>query len=327
MLKLSIIQAVGATVGQDGSSPIAERILKPWGFDRGSVRSVRFSSNCVFTFSQNGIRRYLRFVPDWEQRRDYIEAETTIVRGLQKAGIRAAQPIPSLFGNDVETVETEIGQCHAVVFTALGGRHLGIDELDEAKFRTWGSALGELHAAMKAYGTTGAPRPSYREHLKFIGESVASDDAIVRSELEAIAAWAEALERNGGNFGLVHFDFELDNLCWHDGVLESLDFDDCAYHWYAADIAYALEDLFEDGVDHADRRFKAFLAGYREQFAIDEQSLEHLPGFLRLGNLYGYALRARSVDLSIDETATWLRHLHKKFTESMNAYRSTLESG
>jgi len=61
----------------------------------------------------------------------------------------------------------------------------------------------------------------------------------------AITTWAELLDRTRDNFGLIHFDFELDNLCWEDALIQMLDFDDCAYHWYAADITYALRDLFQ----------------------------------------------------------------------------------
>jgi len=138
MMKLSTIQSVGSTVGPDRCSPIAERILGYWGFDHGSVKTVRFSSNCVFEFQQQGIKRFLRFAPEWEQQREYIEVETQLLTWLVNSGLRVSEPIPTQFGNLVETVDTELGVFHAVVFTALTGRHLELEELDKSHYREWG---------------------------------------------------------------------------------------------------------------------------------------------------------------------------------------------
>ncbi|CAH8245863.1 phosphotransferase [Paenibacillus melissococcoides] len=47
------------------------------------------------------------------------------------------------------------------------------------------------------------------------------------------------------NFGLVHYDFEYDNV-FYDQTTHSchvIDFDDAMYHWYAMDIEQALASL------------------------------------------------------------------------------------
>lgn len=54
-------------------------------------------------------------------------------------------------------------------------------------------------------------------------------------------------------------------MCWLDSVPAVFDFDDCAHYWFAADVAYALRDLYEDRIeriDLADRRLRAFAEGY-----------------------------------------------------------------
>ena len=50
-----------------------------------------------------------------------------------------------------------------------------------------------------------------------------------------------ALPVDRDRYGLIHFDFELDNLYWRDQTIGMLDFDDCAHYWYAADIAFWLK--------------------------------------------------------------------------------------
>lgn len=139
--------------------------------------------------------------------------------------------------------------------------------------------------------------------------------------------WFESIHGTQDNFGLIHFDFELDNLCWDDdGVIQMLDFDDCSYYWYAADIALALRDLFHEKVDYKNVQFKSFLAGYRSQCAIDDVSLGHLPMFLRMSNLVGYADLVRVVDISFAETHNWLRPLHEKLTHFIEKSRLAIEA-
>lgn len=73
---------------------------------------------------------------------------------------------------------------------------------------------------------------------------------------------------------------ELDNLIWQNGVPGIIDFDVSAHHWYAADISFALRDLFDYGITTADPRAQAFIDGYREHSPIDDRMLSHLPSAL-----------------------------------------------
>ena len=107
---------------------------------------------------------------------------------------------------------------------------------------------------------------------------------------------ARALEDFGGGpdeFGLVHFDFEMDNVLWaDDGRLGIIDFDDAAYYPFVADIALALRDLYDDAIAHidlADERLQTFVAGYRQAKSLSDEALRQLPLFARLGNLTVFA--------------------------------------
>ena len=79
------------------------------------------------------------------------------------------------------------------------------------------------------------------------------------------------------------------------------DFDDCSYSWYVADIAFALRDLFETGVDLNNPSFCAFTRGYSEHFSLNEELISHLPTWMRLANLVTYAKLARAIDLAKDQ--------------------------
>ena len=103
------------------------------------------------------------------------------------------------------------------------------------------------------------------------------------------------------NYGLIHGDFELDNLFWQDDTIAMLDFDDCSYYWYVADVAFALRDLFETGVDLSNPSFRTFIRGYSEHYSLDEELISYLPTCMRLANLITYAKLVRAMDLANDQ--------------------------
>src|SRR2546430_7254258 len=73
----------------------------------------------------------------------------------------------------------------------------------------------------------------------------------VQAEFDHLTSFLSALTVTETNSGLIHGDFELDNLFWQDDTIALLDFDDCSYSWYVADVAFALRDLFATGVDQS----------------------------------------------------------------------------
>src|SRR5258708_31276863 len=80
-----------------------------------------------------------------------------------------------------------------------------------------------------------------------------------------------------------------------------LDFDDCSFYWYVADVAFTLRDLFETDVDRSHPSFRAFIRGYSEHYSLDEELISHLPTWMRLVNLITYAKLVRAMDLAHDQ--------------------------
>src|SRR5437764_124850 len=119
MMKLSTMWAIDSTVDANGNSPVAERILAHWEYERGSVQFFRSSANFVYSFRNKGELCFLRFAESSERTRATIEAEMDILHWVAKAGITVTTPIASRNGNDVETVVTDTGTFQAVVFAGL----------------------------------------------------------------------------------------------------------------------------------------------------------------------------------------------------------------
>jgi Ser/Thr protein kinase RdoA (MazF antagonist) len=323
MMKLSSMEMVVNTVDQDWRSPLAETILQRWGFDAGQAYYFRASANFVFVFKQNGQTRFLRFNDVTERDYSLLEAEMAILKYLDEHSVAVALPVKSLQNNDIEVVETELGTFIAVVFEALPGEHLEIENLDQSQFFQWGKLLGQLHNGLKSIPEEyRAIRPNWIDQLKQIRAVLPSDEKSALLELDRILNWAEGVKVGKENFGLIHFDFELDNLKWDQNNIGILDFDDCANYPFIADIAYSLRDLIEEEFEPEHPSFREFLKGYSSETDPDMNLLADLQWFIRLHKLMTFSKLLQAVDIpDSPEYPKWLKDLRQKLVRKLAAYR------
>ena len=326
MMKLSTIYAVDNTVDAHGRSPIAEQILKLWDHEPGTARFFRASANFVYRFHQDGKPCFLRFAATSERTRATIEAEIDILHWVASKGLTVTLPLLSKNGNLVETVITDLGTFHAVVFAGLEGSQLEIEDLNDSQFAEWGATLGKLHFAIQSYsGPALSARRTWKDHLAAIRASLPEEKSAVYSEFEQVASSLQALPITPDIYGLIHFDFELDNLYWQDQTIAIGDFDDCASAWYIMDIAFALRDLFRKEIDLNKSAFLAFIRGYRTQHELPAELVAHVLLFLRMARLLTYARLVRTLDLppQADDPA-WLHSLRLKLEAWLENYKTSL---
>jgi Ser/Thr protein kinase RdoA (MazF antagonist) len=322
MMRLSVMSNVDQMIDASGSSPVAQQILEQWPHDSGSVRFFRSSANFVYVFRHDGKRRFLRFADSSERQRTSIDAEIALVEWLAEEGLAVVRPVQSQNERFVETVATDWGTFHAVVFDALEGTQFEFDELDDAGFRAWGAALGQLHATIRKYpGCVSSARPTMQDYLAQAKHLLPQDAPAVREELHRLESSLDALSVDRDTYGLIHFDFELDNLIWQGRTAQMLDFDDFSGGWYAADIAFALRDLFDAGADLHAPGGRAFLAGYAVHMPLADEQIAQIPLFLRLVRLIQFARITRALDITKDSgQPAWLSGLIDKLEDRMDAY-------
>ncbi|MGH2508471.1 MAG: phosphotransferase enzyme family protein [Ktedonobacteraceae bacterium] len=302
MMKLSTMLRVDSTVDTQSRSRIAERILEQWEHDQGSAQFFRSSANFVYIFRKGGECYFLRFAESAQRTCAELEAEMALLSFLAGQAMTVATPVASKNGRWVEAIETDLGIFHAVVFAQLQGREVEIEELGLAQFERWGAALGKLHALTHRYQDPKASaRGTWRDHLTLVRNVVSKNEPRVQAECDYLTSFLAALPVTETNSGLIHGDFELDNLRWQDETIAIFDFDECASSWYIADVAFALRDLFKTSVDLSHPSFRAFIRGYREQYALDEELISNLPTFMRLVNLIMYAKLVWAMDLAQDQ--------------------------
>jgi Ser/Thr protein kinase RdoA (MazF antagonist) len=325
MMKLSLMQAVVETLRDTFASPIADPILAAWAHDPDTARYFRASANFVFVFKHAGQPYTLRFTHADERTADTIEAELAFLQHLGARGVPVALPVRSLSGRLVESVATPLGLFHAAVFEWLPGQQFDIGELALTQFTRWGSALGALHQAAEGY--SGAGRPTVPDHLRMVAQQLPAHERAAQQQLALLKQQVAALPANGQTFGLIHYDFELDNLVWNEQRVGIVDFDDCARYWFVADIAFALRDLFDDQaerIDLGDARFEAFVAGYRELRSVSDADLRQLPLFVQIHNLVSFAKLLRATDIDNTQAApVWVADLQAKLLHKAQSYRES----
>ena len=325
MMTLRRMHQVVATLDDQWHSPLADRIVAAWPNDGSRPIYIRASANFVFVFkSDTGHGRVLRFNHESERDPTAIAAELAAVDQVAAAGTHVARPVKSAAGNWVETVATDHGTFHAAAFERIFGEQTDLDAgLTDAQWRHWGRALAQVHNTLAA---TTAARPSWQDHADQ-AKAALHDDPALSQVLQQITRDLHALPHTTENFGLIHFDFELDNIVWRDGAPVAIDFDDCAHYWYAADIAYALRDLFDDDATNVDLdhpRLRLFVAGYRAARAMSDADLANLPLFLRFHHLLGLARLRHAMTPAEPGEPDWVPDLRAKLAATAARHRATL---
>ena len=324
MMKLSLMQAVVETLNATYASPIADALVAAWAHDPGSARYFRASANFIFVFKREGQPAILRFVHANERTPAAIQAELDYLQHLAAHNVPVALPIRSLSGRWLESVETTLGVFHAVVFELFPDAQYDLDDLSLAQFTRWGSALGALHQAAEGYVGTG--RASIHDHLRQVEQQLPTHEDAARRMHAALERQIATLPTSEQTFGLIHYDFELDNLLWNDQRVGIVDFDNCAAYWFVADIAFALRDLFDDHAEQIDvtnERFQAFVTGYRELRIVTDQELRQLTLFLRVHNLVSFTKLLRAADIDDAQAApAWIVDLQAKLVRKVQAYRA-----
>jgi Ser/Thr protein kinase RdoA (MazF antagonist) len=323
MMRLSTMLRVDGATSAVGRNPAAEAALERWRHDAGSLRFFRSSANFVHVFRVDGVVHFLRLAEESERRREEIEDELMLLRVLAERGLPVVVPLDSDRGHGVETLVTELGAFHACAFVALPGEQWDEDdELSTERLAKWGEALGRLHAEARRLPRGFAPsRETHEDRLAFIRSQVGGDER-ARRELEVVSTALGGLPVDDRTYGLVHGDFELDNLFWNGTISGIADFDDAFHCWYLADVAFALGSVLPSSTSSLD----PFLAGYARQCEVDEEVLALLPVFWRLADLQRYARLMRALDLpAAQEYPEWMESLRAKLLAWTARYLSSLQ--
>ena len=304
---------------------LTHMILNNWDHDTdkpGILDNYRISANAVYPFLKDGDVFILRFSPVEEHTADTILAELEFLEYLRSGGYPVPETLPSKNGNELELVNTPWGDYLAVVFKRVPGNALYKIEITDDVIYGYGKSLGRLHSLSQQYHPERFKRLSWREQLDW-SDTVLSEftnEIEARNEIEILRTYLSGLPADNENYGLIHYDFETDNVFYNedDGSFYAIDFDDAHYHWFAVDIDQALDGLFRDLSSRNPEEIQGFfINGYRSEFPVQDSMLELMPVFRRYANLKGYARIVRSTEEKWNHEPDWMVELRKKLLQSM----------
>lgn len=314
---------------------VAKWLVQFWEHDTGTLKFWRASRNFIYSFERNGVRRFLRFIHEDDNTIENIQAELDFMQHLIAGGYPTVAPVLSNNGNWIETIQTaDHGHYYGVVFEQAKGEHLSLDRMTDQQAKEWGKSLACMHNLSESYTSGASKRESWLDALTFVSSVLQRhpSEKSARKELEQVLEKLSKLPASAEHMGLIHYDFETDNIFYSDeeSRFYAIDFDDAMIHWYAMDIASAITNLVDQENDEARRKIVHFLTGYRSIRPLDER-WEHLfPLFLRFSDLYTFARLLRSVeDLDSHRPPEWAIQLKVKLLKVCDRLRerfcSTIE--
>ncbi len=252
--------------------------------------------SAVYGFSKAGGAYVLRITPPNEDvDLPATRAILAWMHYLARQGGHVVRPIRSQAGALVEEVEQPGRRYLLTAFERAPGilsETLPLEQWTEALFVSLGQAVGQMHAAAKGYvPEAGLRRPDWDTggNLYNPGSALGLGQAAIAARREAVAAYVRTLPRDRDSYGLIHADLHFANFFVEpaSGRITLFDFDDCAYGWYAMDIAMLVFDgvVLYPGADKeafAARFLKSFLKGYQPEGRLELFWLRQMPHFLKL---------------------------------------------
>ena len=204
---------------------------------------------------------------------------------VQGAGVPEPRQVDMLtwmpgipIGTLEEGLNSAIADVHAV-FAGVGRLCARLHNQTE----TWTPPAGFTRHAWDREGLVG-PEPLWGRFWEAAVLGTEERRLIERARAsvrEALTAYGRSPQR----YGLIHADFNLDNMLLDGERVIPLDFDDCGFGWHLFDLATVW--TIYHGSDLAEAIRVGVVEGYRSERDLPDEELEHLPLF-ELARAFSY---------------------------------------
>ena len=315
---------------------LALMLLENWEYDKDALDMLdhfRISANAIYPYKFNGAIFFLRFVPWNEKDENEIKEEINFILYLLKEGVNVLEPVLDKNGKYLLKKDTPWGKYLVCAFRRVDGDELedfissGNGYSDEI-IKGYGKTLGKLHKCSRGYKK--ADKKSCFElldEMEYIYKNNFNGKAdIIINEFNELKGLLHKIPKNESNYGLIHGDFELDNVFYdkNTGKYSIIDFGSSLYHWYNRDIDITLGNLKDElpGKDF-DKLKTLFLNGYCEEYSYDEEILEYKSIFKRFEELQKYIELKNILEETWDNEPQWMIGLREKLTKYLKINKYT----
>ncbi|WP_437751746.1 phosphotransferase enzyme family protein [Sorangium sp. So ce1389] len=277
---------------------VLARALALYGLDPATCQFIGGFESQVFEARRGDGAFVLKLGDPGHRSRDAVEAECEWLEYLIARGVRAAPAIRAADGSYAALLGEPGRTVCARAYAKAPGAPLSADDLTPGVATAWGRLLGRLHAATKTYVPPSARRRhAWHEDGDFAKARellLADEREPIGGRIERLIAELRALPTDRDAFGLVHTDAHFGNVLKDGGALTLIDFDDCAYEWFASDLGIVLFYVAIDPVGPGRppellRMFRdRFLDGYTLENALSARWLSEIDRFMKLRELVLY---------------------------------------
>lgn len=298
---------------ENNKDKILSRLCESFKINQSSLNKLGSFESMVYEYPSDGREFILKITHSYHRSKELILGELDWVNHLAASGISVCRSYPSVNGNLVESIAVDGSSFYGYICDKAEGEFINSSSWDDMLFESWGAMLGKMHRVTKKYG------PVNEKYQRFhwfadpglrIEGSLPADQKHIVEKAEKLIARLKTLPTDTNNYGLIHSDLHTGNFVVNDDTITAFDFDDCHYGYFAFDIMiplyYALQNktIGTENHEFADRFFKHFVTGYREENEIELWWLENLPDFMKLREIDLYAVITRE---KIHEANDWCR--------------------
>lgn len=232
-----------------------------------------------------------------------LEAELQFIKVFRNYDLPVVKPLMSIYGNWIETINK---QYRIVAFEKSEGNPLDVadDTVWNAKlFYQWGNVIGKMHSAAKHLKLSRPVWTSKKPDVLNLLPKIATER--VKEQYIKLLTLLKNFDKNSDLFGLIHNDFHQGNLLVHEGRMNIFDFDDCAYHWFAYDIAVSYYHAYwqataftPENTEFSTVFWDNFLCGYKQARPIMKEMILQIPIFLKIREIFLYVLFLEKWDMN-----------------------------
>jgi len=231
--------------------------------------------------------------------KDEILAEVQILRHLHAGGIHVTLPIAAETGDFVAPVACPEGRRFGVLFELAPGNIP--DPISSAVAKNLGTSLAIIHRELDSLAQpvlrfelgrqwlVEKPFRILEETFPHWGKALGK----LHARALRVAEGLKALARSAPEFGLIHGDFVNVNVYQSGSVFTIIDWDFCGYGWRAYDLATFAWGLRSAGQESS---FPEFLAAYRSEAALSDQSIAAIPALEAFRELWAWAINVAEWD-------------------------------
>jgi amicoumacin kinase len=258
----------------------------------GFHNKVYSSGNLIFRVSPSGRRK----------QKD-INNELAVISELYEYGLPVSIPVKSVYERLVESIEDHH---YVVAFEKAKGTSIDVTNREvwnKELFYHWGNVMGKMHSAGRKIKVNRPIWTAQQPDLLNLFPKITSEP--ITERYKQLLNQLGRFSLTPDLFGLIHNDFHQGNMFVNEGRLTIFDFDDCAYHWFAYDLAASFyhanwqASSFTPGDKEFNRIFwENFLNGYKEERKISKELIQQIPIFLKIREIFLYTLFLEKWDLT-----------------------------